>query len=184
MGEDRQDWPGHSSGQRASVREAAEILGTTVDAIRKRVQRDTIPYEKASDGRVWIVLDAVQDSTGPRQDTGLPQSDSATLISEMVEELREEVHYLREQLHLELERRSDEAERYQQIVAALSTANASLSERLRELEPAQGTSEAPEARESPETPPEASERAEPRPATPEAQEGVQRRSWWRRMFGS
>jgi excisionase family DNA binding protein len=66
VGQDRQDWPGHSSGQRASVREAAELLGTTVDAIRKRVQRGTIPYKKDSDGRVWIVLDAVQDPAGHR----------------------------------------------------------------------------------------------------------------------
>ena len=175
MGEDRQDRPGHSSGQRASVREAAELLGTTVDAIRKRVQRDTIPHEKASDGRVWILLDAVQDSTGHGQDTGRSQSDSSTLIPEMVEELRDEVHYLREQLHQELERRSAEAERYQQIVAALTTANASLSERLRVLEPPQ---EAPsEARESPETVEEAPEEAEPRPAAGEAQEGVQK-PWW------
>jgi hypothetical protein len=81
MGQDRQDWAGQWSGQRASVREASELLGTTVDAIRKRVQRRTIPYEKDSDGRVWIVLDAVQASTGHRQDTGQPQSDSTALIS-------------------------------------------------------------------------------------------------------
>jgi len=83
--EDRQDRLGHSSGQhsgaRASVREAAELLGTTVDAIRKRVQRGTIPYEKASDGRVWILLGPGQDATGQRQDTDQPQSDSSALIS-------------------------------------------------------------------------------------------------------
>ena len=180
VGEDRQDRLGHSSGQRASVREAAELLGTTVDAIRKRVQRGTIPYEKDSDGRVWILLGPGQDATGHRQDTGQPQSDSAALISEMVEELRDEVHYLREQLHQELERRSAEAERYQQIVAALTTANASLSERLRALEPPQETPS--EERQSPETAAEASEGREPRPATEGAQAGVQR-PWWRRVFG-
>jgi hypothetical protein len=65
------------------------------------------------------------------------------LISEMVEELRAEVHYLRSQLHQELERRSAEAERYQQIAVALAAANASLSERLRELEPPLGTPQEP-----------------------------------------
>jgi len=43
--------------------------------------------------------------------------------------------------------------------------------------------EAPtEARESPQTVEVEPERAEPRPATGEAQEGVQR-PWWRRVFG-
>src|SRR5215218_6044722 len=60
-----QDTTGHSSTARVSLREAAERLGTTVDAIRKRVQRDTIAHEKDSDGRVWIFLDAGRT----RQDT-------------------------------------------------------------------------------------------------------------------
>jgi hypothetical protein len=38
-------------------------------------------------------------------------------------------------------------------------------------------------RESPETAEEEPERAEPRPGTSEAQEGAQRQSWWRRVFG-
>ena len=42
---------------RVSVQEAADRLGTTVDAIRKRVQRGTVAHEKDSDGRVWILLD-------------------------------------------------------------------------------------------------------------------------------
>jgi hypothetical protein len=44
--------------------------------------------------------------------------------------------------------------------------------------------EAPsEARESPLRSEEDPDRAEPRPSAEGAQEGVQRRSWWRRMFG-
>jgi predicted transcriptional regulator len=41
-----------------------------------------------------------------------------------------------------------------------------------------------EERESPQTVEEESERAEPQSATARAQEGIQRRSWWRRWFGS
>jgi chromosome segregation ATPase len=103
VGQNRQEWSGHSSGERASVREAAELLGTTVDAIRKRVQRGTIPYEKASDGRVWIVLDPVQDSTGHRQDTDQPQSDSAALMSEM----RDRIASLERQLEQERQANSE-----------------------------------------------------------------------------
>ena len=44
-----------------------------------------------------------------------------------------------------------------------------------------GLREVPEAAETAEATP---DRAEPRPATGGAQEGVQRRPWWRRMFGS
>jgi DNA repair exonuclease SbcCD ATPase subunit len=76
----------------------------------------------------------------------------------MVEEMRAEVHYLRDRLHQELERRSDEAERYQQIIAALTAANASLGERLGELESPRGRPpEAPEAPEDAETVEEAEE---------------------------
>jgi hypothetical protein len=158
VGQDRQDRPGHSSGQRASVREAAELLGTTVDAIRKRVQRGTLPYEKASDGRVWIVLDAVQDSTGHRQDTDQPQSDSGALISAK----DETITTLRDQL---------EAER--QAHAEARRIIAGLVERIPAIEAPSGASE---SRESP-TPTDT-----PTEAPGEPQEGAQR-PWWRRVFG-
>ena len=162
MDQDRQDQPGHSSGQHASVREAAELLGTTVDAIRKRVQRGTIPYEKNSDGRVWIVLDAVQDPTGHRQDTNLPQSDSGALISEL--------HARISSLEYQLEQERQANSEHRRLLAAA-------------LERIPPQLEAPsEARESPQTVAEERERAEsPRPAV-ESQEPV-RRAWWRRMFG-
>src|SRR5215213_4367521 len=83
VGEGRQDARGPPPTERVSVPQAADHLGTTVDAIRKRVQRGTIPHEKDPDGRVWILLDTGR----PRQDSVLdsvqPQSDSAALISEM-----------------------------------------------------------------------------------------------------
>ena len=40
-----------------------------------------------------------------------------------------------------------------------------------------------ETRDSPETVEEAPETAEPRSYTPDAQAGVQRRPWWRRVLG-
>src|SRR5215203_3777691 len=80
-----QDPAGHPSRSRVSVQEAAEHLGTTVDAIRKRVQRHTIAHEKDVDGRVWILPDTDrtryagdQDSAGQRQD-----NEPSPLISEM-----------------------------------------------------------------------------------------------------
>jgi len=94
VGEDRS---GHPSTERVSVPQAADHLGTTVDAIRKRVQRGTIPYEKDATGRVWVLLDTGrprQDATEHRQDTDRSQSDSTALISR----LEDEVRFLREEL--------------------------------------------------------------------------------------
>jgi hypothetical protein len=157
-----QDSTGHSSTARVSVQAAADRLGTTVDAIRKRVQRDTIAHEKDTDGRVWILLDADrtrhdndQDTTGPRQD-----AESDALISAK----DETIAALREQLQQANERDREN----RRIIAALTS-------RIPAIEAPQ------EARESPETVVEEPERAEPRPASGEAQEGV-KRPWWRRMF--
>jgi excisionase family DNA binding protein len=134
VGQDRQDWSGHPPGQRASVREAAELLGTTVDAIRKRVQRGTIPYEKDSDGRVWIVLDAVQNVTGHRQDADQPQSDSGALISE----LRARISSLEYQLEQE---RQANSEHRRLLAAALERIPPQLEAPSDEREPPQTVEE-------------------------------------------
>jgi hypothetical protein len=75
------------------VDEAARVLGLSVDAIRKRVQRGTIPYEKNPAGRVTILLDTVetvQDITGHGQDA-----------ERLVEDLRGQVAFLRRELEAE-----------------------------------------------------------------------------------
>jgi hypothetical protein len=161
VGEDRQDRQGHSSTERVSVPQAADHLGTTVDAIRKRVQRRTIPHERDSDGRVWILLDTGRPRQDTVQDTGKPQSDSAALISEM------RAHNATLQAQLEAERQAHAEAR--RIIAGLV-------ERIPAIEaPSEG-------REAPETVEEAPDRAEPRPDVPGAQEGVQR-PWWRKLIG-
>ena len=185
MVEDRTDQPGPTN-QRVTVPEAAELLGITAEAVRMRIKRGTLRSERQG-GRVFVLLGQGQPTEQPNDRPDEPNA----LISEMVEELRDEVHYLRDQLNRELERRSDEAERYQQIIAALTSANRSLSERLGELEPPRGTP--PDERESPETVEEAPDRAEPRSAAGGAQEplepfegrrsGTARGSLWGRLFG-
>jgi hypothetical protein len=42
------------SGNRVSVYEAAKVLGITVGAIRKRIQRGTIRHERDDNSRVWL----------------------------------------------------------------------------------------------------------------------------------
>ena len=147
-----------------SVGEAAEHLGTTVDAIRKRVQRDTIAYDKDESGRVWILLDI--DGTGPDTDqdtTGQGQdSESAALISEMRDRLR----YVEGQLEAE---RQAHAEARRLLMAAL--------ERIPpQLEAPRDQRESAESEASP----------GPTDTPTEARGGVQEatsRPWWRRLFG-
>ena len=210
MGEDRQDWSGRSSGQRASVREAAE---------------------KDSDGRVWIVLDAVQDPAGHRQDTTGQNADA-----ELVEELRQTNELLREVITT----RDEEIRRRDTIIMNMTEAMKALSppapedssearespessgptsgggEVWEELDTEQARRQMAKSklregmaeeqrrreeaererddlrrelyalrdlREPPQTVEEEPERAEPWPAAGEAQEGTQRRPWWRRVFG-
>jgi hypothetical protein len=71
--------------RRLDLREAAETLGTSVDAVRKRIQRGTLESEKA-DGKVYVWLD-----------DGAPRSDAEALISSK----DETINVLREQLEAE-----------------------------------------------------------------------------------
>jgi len=110
--EDRQDTTGPPSAERVSVPQAADHLGTTVDALRKRVQRGTITHERDRDGRVWILLDTGRPRQDTDQDTGRPQSDSAALISAK----DETIATLRDQLEAE---RQAHAEARRLLMAAL-----------------------------------------------------------------
>ena len=153
---------GHTSGNRISAYQAAEVLGVTVDAIRKRISRGTIAHERDEDGRVWVILDVDQDATSKVQDTDQPQSDATALISEM----RERIASLERQLEHE---RQANSEHRRLLAAALERIPPQL--------------EAPqEQRDSPERAEAAPESVEPRPDAPGAQEGAERVSWWRRMF--
>jgi len=62
------------------LRDAAEALGLTVDALRKRVKRGTLESEKDADGRLYVFLDTDQESVPPRSDTN-------RLISTLEEQL-------------------------------------------------------------------------------------------------
>jgi hypothetical protein len=152
---------------KVTIQEAARRLGVKEDAVRKRIQRRSIRHEKAEDGRVYVWVDAAQDTT---RDTGQTTQDAYqdTAQDERVEDLREQVGYLRRQLDEEREARR----RADTIIAQLARTTEEQARTIRELE---APSELPsEARESPQTAEEESERAEPPPATEGAQEGTER----------
>jgi hypothetical protein len=147
-----------TSRQRVSVDQAARTLGLSVDAVRKRVQRGTIPYEKDPTGRVTIILDTIdtlQDVPGPGVGRLLEAKD------ETISELRDRVRYL------EVEsRRKDHL-----LAAAL--------ERIPAIEAPQEAPDGPErAGEGSDTPP------VPRSTTDGPQKQTSPRPWWRRMFGT
>jgi len=57
------------------MREAAERLGISKEAVRKRVQRGTLPHGRRSDGSVYVCLDA---ETGTGRDTEAKKPDAST----------------------------------------------------------------------------------------------------------
>jgi excisionase family DNA binding protein len=150
--------------RRLTVQEAAEVLGTSVDAVRMRVRRGTLESEKDPDGRVHVWVNDNSTETRLRL-----HGESSTLISAKDETIK----VLSEQLESEREARR----RADTIIAQLTQANATLAARVPELEAAESREQTAEgAAEEP-------ERAEPHSNAPGAQEAV-RRSWWRRVFGS
>jgi hypothetical protein len=143
-------------GQRHTVKEAAEILGTTVDAVRGRIRRGTLDSVKL-DGVVYVLLDSTnreQQSDQSESDEGDGRQLTADQ-SELVGELRGQIDWLRR-----------EVERKDTIIM-------SLTQRIPELEAPRETRDASGA---------ASEDVSGSRLLPSDTEQP-RRSWWRRFFG-
>lgn len=142
---------------RYTVMEAARILDVGTDAVRKRIQRNTIKHERI-DGTVYVWLDTDEpehDATNDGHDRQLDEGATRELVEsyrEQVEAYRDQVEFLRREL-----------ERKDTIIM-------SMTQRIPELQPA------PEPREAPQRV------SEPRPDAHGPPE-EERRSWWRRFFG-
>jgi hypothetical protein len=160
---------------RVTIQEAARRLGVKEDAIRKRIQRSSIRHEKVEDGRVYVWVDATQDTS---RDTKRTTQDAYqdTAQDTRLDDFREQITYLRQQLDEEREARR----RADTIIAQLARANEEQARTIRELEVPPESS--PDERESPETVEEEPERAEPHPDRVESEEPAQR-PWWRRVLG-
>jgi len=139
---------------RLSVPEAAELLGVTQSAVRKRVQRGTVPWDKDSEGRIYVYVDLSEMSP----ETGWDKArDAATGQSrdELLEAYRDQIDFLRR----ELERKD--------------TLLMSLMQRVPELEPAS------EPREAAAALPDGTTKSD---SSTESQESAERRSWLYRFF--
>jgi hypothetical protein len=104
------------------VPEAAKALGISVDAVRKRIQRGTMPFGKDAEGRLHVYVDPSE--TG--QDTDQDNEASTVLVAS----LQDQIAFLREEL-----------QRKDAILL-------SLTERIPELEAARQEEEPSEARRS------------------------------------
>ena len=151
--------------RRLTLTEAAEVLGTTKDAVRMRVRRETLRSEKGEDGRVYVFLDPTANSVHPEPEVEGSAGDPSR---ELVEVLRAQVEDLRGRLDRETEANREN----RRIIAGLI-------ERVPELEaPRESSTRAEESSGR-------STSGEHRAATETVGEGPQGetlRPWWRRIF--
>jgi hypothetical protein len=142
--------------ERVSVPEAAQLLGISEGAVRQRMHRGQLPYDKDENGRVYVNPTAVDTANNGVTTDG----DTA-----LVDELRDRIRFLEQELADRKEealRRDEEAKRKDAILLTLA-------QRVPELEAP------PEAAESPTT---ASNGEDKGSTLPDAEN----RSWWRRIF--
>jgi len=144
------------------LKTAADIMGTTTEALRKRAKRGTLPFETGEDGRLYVRVDArVDEQVDGRADDVHPDRDL------LVERMSSEIDHLREQLRQEREGSAE-----------LRRIMAGLVQRVPELEPAKDSSSEP-----PESPVVSSGETDKGTVSSEQQDPSQRRSWWRAFFG-
>lgn len=120
---------------RVTVPEAAELLGVTQSAVRKRIQRGTIPWDKDAEGRIYVYVDPSEMGLGTGDDAS-QDAPAGRSRDELLEVYRDQVDFLRREL-----------ERKDTIIM-------SLTQRIPELEAAS------EPRESPKNAPAGTEGAE------------------------
>jgi excisionase family DNA binding protein len=153
---------------RATVEEAAKLLATSENALRKRIERGTLRSEKVKGVRYVLLFDSdMPQHTGTAADSVTDMSHDIALMQAHLDSMQEQAGYLKSVIQT----RDEELRRKDHIIAALT-------ERIPELEAAPNGS--PEAREAPQTVSEepASTSPPPGPRSPE-----ERPSWWRRFLG-
>jgi len=159
-----------------SVPEAASRLGVTQSAIRKRVQREQIPFDKDERGHTYVYLSPnelrdskvetslVTDHNVTGQDAMVSQNES------LIDALRSQIDSLNSQvefLQKELESRREESVRKDSIMAGLV-------QRVPELESVPGQRESAVS----------DSELESKGAVPQdAAEEQIRQSFWRRLLG-
>ena len=148
-----------SHGIRATVEEAAKLLGLSENAVRKRIERGTLRSEKVDDIR-YVLLDGAM----PQHALNMPTDIS--LMQAHLDSMQEQLSYLKAIIHT----RDEEIRRKDHLLAATL-------ERIPAIEAPPDTPS--ESRESPVAD------AEPRSDTSDTQQTPpqqEKRSWWRRLI--
>jgi excisionase family DNA binding protein len=154
---------------RATVEEAAKILGASENAVRKRIERGTLSSEKVNGVRYVLLLDSdmPQHARYTAGDSSTGISGDLALLQARLDSIQEQVGYLK----AVVQARDEELRRKDHIIAALT-------ERIPELEPLREASR--EAREALVIAAEEADKGSTTP--PEQQEPVEHRSWLYRLF--
>ncbi len=143
---------------RVTIQEAAHRLGVKEDAIRKRIQRGSLKHEKTQEGRVFVWVDAAQDTTqDAAEDIYRDAAQDALLTAK-----DEAIAALREQLAQANER---DRENRRLLAAALERIPPQLEA---------PTDSAPDAPQAPETATAETEGTSPRSDSPGPQRPVER----------
>jgi hypothetical protein len=143
-----------------TLRDAAQVLGISKEAVRKRVKRGTLPSDVGEDGRRYVYLDAGGDAGPPRRVPGAVPGTYDDPRDELIATLKEQ---------LEAERNAH---------AETRRITYTLAQRVPELAPGS-------LREEPHGPETVAEEPEGTDAPPDRgdpETGVQRRSWLYRFF--
>jgi predicted ArsR family transcriptional regulator len=157
---------------RVTIPQAAERLGISESAVRKRISRRQIDHDRES-GRVFVYLDTEPDQSRTEADN-VPDTVTQRLL-----DAREEISYLRGQLDAERAAHAETREarrRADHIIAALT-------ERIPELEASPQTAQGAESMAESASGGESGEEAWETRTGPQSMDARERVSWWRRLFG-
>lgn len=156
-----------AAGRWLDVKQAADELGISSDAVRKRIARGTIRSTKDEDGSVRVWLDGADDGLDGDQPSNQPPSwtEAEHGLDALLDAKDDALRDLRDQL----EHMRRESERKDAIIMQMAQANAALAARVPELEPADRPSESPVSA------------TEGKGETPRDMERRER-SWWRRLI--
>jgi excisionase family DNA binding protein len=190
VGEDRTD--AHSigrGGDRLTIAEAAALLGVHKNTVRNRIKNGSYQAEmvQTERGPTYLIereslLTNLNTNTLSSASQELVSNQAMEFVQELLRPFVSELGEIREELGAERVRRE----------MAETTLREGMAEEQRRREEAERERDdlrrelhaLREPRQSPQTAEEEPGRAEPRSDAPSAQGSVQRRPWWRRMFGS
>ncbi len=145
---------------RITVAEAAEALGVSQDAIRKRIKRHTIRHDRDESGRVYVYLAPSETVHKTDQDARRPDA-TKTVQDAYVRSLEDQISFLRRELERKDAILLNLTERIPQLEAPREAPGIAVTVE----DAAQGDGPVQEGQDTPATP------------------GGDTRPWWRRVFG-